>query len=167
MNTTGVLRRASVGALAAVLLVAAAAPAARAQDKSNELILLETARVVTYINGGVSKEEESYMRRIARDWPLRMIFSERKDNEFVADVNLSIVDARGAPVLLLNDAGPMTYVMLPPGKYRISATFHGITESRDVTLDGKQGQDVYFHWKGKPAIDPWDGKPMGGRQVPG
>jgi len=166
MTETRKLRRATAGALTACML-AAAPLMAQAQDQSNELILLETARAVTYVNGGVSKEEESYMRKIAKDWPLRMIFSERKDNEFVADVKLAIADARGAPVLLLDNAGPMTYAMLPPGKYRISATFHGITEARAVTLDGKQGRDVYFHWKGKPAIDPWDGKPMGGKQVPG
>jgi transaldolase len=45
------------------------------------------------------------MRRIGKDWPLRMIFSERKDNEFVADVNLLVTDMRGAPVLVLPAAG--------------------------------------------------------------
>jgi hypothetical protein len=128
-------RRATLGALAAVLLPGEATLPARAQD---ELILLETARATTYVNGGVSKEEEAHMRKIAKDWPLRMIFSERKDNEFVADVNLFVTDHRGAPVLALNNTGPMTYAMLPAGKYRITATFHGITESRAVALDGKQ-----------------------------
>jgi hypothetical protein len=157
-------RRATLGAVAAAIMMSAAALPAHAQD---ELILLETARATTFVNGGVSQEEEAYMRKIAKDWPLRMIFSERKDNEFVADVNLTVTDHRGAPVLVLNNGGPMTYAMLPAGKYRISARFRGITESREVTLDGKQGKDVYFHWKGKPKIDPWDGKPIGGKQVPG
>lgn len=157
-------RRASLGAMAAAVMMSAAALPARAQD---ELVLLETARATTFMNGGVSKEEETYMRKIAKDWPLRMIFSERKDNDFVADVNLTVTDQRGSPVLVLNSGGPMTYAMLPAGKYRVTARFHGITESRDVTLDGKEGKDVYFHWKGKPKIDPWDGKPIGGKQVPG
>ncbi|HWS05157.1 MAG TPA: hypothetical protein VN230_05160 [Burkholderiaceae bacterium] len=157
-------RGAALGALAASLLLGAATLPARAQD---ELILLETARATTYVNGGVGKEEEAQMRKMAKDWPLRMMFSERKDNEFVADVNLFVTDHRGGPVLALNNAGPMTYAMLPAGKYRITAAFRGITESREVTLDGKQGKDVYFHWKGKPKLDPWDGKPVGGKQVPG
>ena len=164
MNRYLYSRRTTLSALAAALLLGAATLPARAQD---ELILLETARSTTYVNGGVGKEEEAHMRKIAKDWPLRMIFSERKDNEFVADVNLFVTDHRGAPVLTLNNTGPMTYAMLPAGKYCITATFHGIAESRDVTLDGKQGKDVYFHWKGKPKIDPWDGKPVGGKQVPG
>lgn len=158
------LSRAWPAALAAALLLGAAAMPVRAQD---ELILLETVRATTYVNGGVGKEEEAQMRRMAKDWPLRMTFSERKDNEFVLGVNLVVTDARGAPVLALNGAGPMTYAMLPAGKYRISASFGGVTESREVTLDGKQGKDVNFHWKGKPKIDPWDGKPIGGKQAPG
>ena len=126
--------------------------------------------LATFMNGGVGTEDEGYMRKIAKDWPLRMIFSERKDNEFVTDVQLMVTDARGAPLLTLPSAGPMTYAKLPAGKYRITARFQGKNEARDVTLDGKDGKDgkdVYFHWKGKPKIDPWDGKPIGGKQLPG
>lgn len=165
MITVPIHHRAAIGALAAgVLLAAATTVPAHAQDG---LVLLETVRSATFINGGIGKDEEAYMRRVAKDWPLRMIFSERKDNEFVADVNLLVTDTRGAPVLALPAAGPMTYAMLPAGKYRVTASFHGNAESREVTLDGKQGRDVYFHWKGQPKIDPWDGRPRGGKEARG
>jgi hypothetical protein len=164
MSWTSISRRAALGAVAAAALAGAVALPAHAQD---ELVLLETARATTFINGGIGKDDEAYLRKTAKDWPLRMIFSERKDNEFVADVDLLVTDHRGAHVLMLPSAGPMTYAMLPAGKYRITAQFHGQTEARDVTIDGKSGTDVYFHWKGKPKIDPWDGKPIGGKQAPG
>ncbi len=45
---------------------------------------------------------------------------------------------------------PMLYVMLPNGKYKVSARFKGLTESQEVTLSGKEGKDLYFHWKGMP-----------------
>lgn len=157
-------RRTTLMLLSALVLFGGASLSARAQD---DLILLETARTTMYLNGGVGKDDEAYMRRIAKDWPLRMTFSERRDNEFVADVRVAVTDARGAPVLLLNDAGPMTYAMLPAGKYRVSATFHGITESREVTIDGAKGRDVAFHWQGRPKVDPWDGRPVGGKPVSG
>lgn len=54
---------------------------------------------------------------------------------------------RGAPYLQLSNAGPLTYVRLPAGKYRINARFHGKSETHEVTLDRDTGQDVYFHWK--------------------
>lgn len=165
MIVVPIQRRAAIGVLAAgMLLATAAAVPAHAQD---DLVLLETVRTTTFVNGGIGKDEEAYMRRIAKDWPLRMIFSERKDNEFVADVNLLVTDSRGAPVLALPAAGPMTYAMLPAGKYRVTASSRGKTESREVTLDGKQGRDVYFHWKGQPRIAPGDDGSLGSKQAPG
>ncbi|MEW6466269.1 MAG: hypothetical protein AB1434_10265 [Pseudomonadota bacterium] len=145
--TLSLPRRALLGTLAATALaLGAAVPLANAQD---ELVVVEPMRVTTYLNGGIGADEEQMMRKAAKDWPLRMIFSERKDNEFVADVRLLVTNAKGAPVLMLHGAGPMTYAMLPAGKYRISASHKGQTETREVTLDGKTGRDVYFHWTGK------------------
>ncbi len=140
-------QRAIVSALAAAAMLGAATMPAHAQD---ELIVVEPVRATLYLNGGIGKDEEAYMRKIAADWPLRMTFSERKDNEFVADVDVLIVDAKGSPYLMLSNAGPMTYAMLPPGKYRITARFKGQSETREVTLDGKSGRDVSFHWQGTP-----------------
>jgi hypothetical protein len=119
---------------------------AGAQDSA----VVETVTATTYLNGGVGKDEEATLRRIAKEFPLRMTFSERKDGEFLADVPVVISDARGNPVFELPKAGPMLYVMLPTGKYTVSARFKGLTETQDVTLAGKDGKDLYFHWKGMP-----------------
>jgi hypothetical protein len=120
--------------------------AASAQDS----VVVETVAATTYVNGGVGKDEEAALHRIAKEFPLRMTFSERKDGEFLADVPVVIADARGNPVFELPRAGPMLYVMLPNGKYKVSARYKGLTESQEVTLAGKDGKDLYFHWKGKP-----------------
>ncbi|XDF34771.1 hypothetical protein RBH89_21550 [Paracidovorax avenae] len=151
-------RHATLGAVAVAVLMAAATLPARAQD---ELVLLEKERTTLYENGGIGQTEQARMRATAQDWPLRMTFSEHKDNEFTADVKLLVTDQRGAPMLVLNNAGPMTYAMLPAGKYRVTATQHGVTESREVTLDGKHGRDVYFHWTGTPKVAPWNGQSAG------
>ena len=164
MSLSTTTRRALLGGLSAAALMAAATFPAHAQD---ELIVVEPARATLYLNGGVGVSDEQHMRNVAKDWPLRMIFSERKDNEFVADVSLLVTDTRGTPYLQLSSGGPMTYAMLPAGKYRVTARFKGQSETREVTLDGKAGRDVYFHWKGAVKKDPYDGKPLGGKQVPG
>lgn len=141
-------RRAALGALTAVTLAAMAALPAQAKD----LVAPQTVDGTTYLNGGVGQNEEAYMHGVARQWPLRMTFSQRKDDEFVANVNLKIADHSGATVLALQGAGPMTYARLKPGQYRVSATFDGKTEVREVALDGKAGTDLYFHWnKPMPA----------------
>jgi hypothetical protein len=132
-----------VGSLSSVALWAASTTPAMAQD---QLIVVEQDRATTYLNGGIGEDEAQYMRRTAQDWPLRLTFSESKDNEFVANVGLLVTDLRGTTYLQLSGAGPMTYARLPAGKYRVTARFKGKSETREVTLDGKTGRDVNFHW---------------------
>jgi hypothetical protein len=136
--------------VAAISLGAALLTALPLSALAQDSIVVETVTATTYLNGGVGKDEEAAMRRVAKEFPLRMAFSERKDGEFLADVPVVIADARGNPVFELPNAGPMLYVMLPDGKYKVSARFKGLTESQDVTLTGKGGKDLYFHWKGAP-----------------
>ncbi|MEO7937806.1 MAG: carboxypeptidase regulatory-like domain-containing protein [Burkholderiaceae bacterium] len=146
MRFSNTARRTLLGSLCAAALMGTIALPAHAQD---ELIVVEPAHSIMYLNGGIGSDEAQYMRKIAKDWPLRMVFSESKDNEFVADVSVLITDPRGTPYLQLSGAGPMTYVKLPGGKYHITARFHGQSETREVTLDGKNGREVVFHWKGQ------------------
>ena len=136
--------------LAAILLGAGLLAMQPLTAAAQDSIVVETVTATTYLNGGVGKDEEAAMRRVAKEFPLRMAFSERKDGEFLADVPVVIADARGNPVFELPNAGPMLYVMLPDGKYKVSARFKGLTESQDVTLTAKGGKDLYFHWKGAP-----------------
>ena len=113
---------------------------------AQESVVVETVTATTYVNGGIGKDDEIALHRIAKEFPLRMTFSERNDGEFLADVPVVIDDARGNPVFELPRAGPMLYVMLPNGKYKVSARFKGLIESQEVTLAGKHGKDLYFHW---------------------
>jgi hypothetical protein len=160
MKMATITRQVALG----LALLYAAVPLVHAQE---ELVVVETIRPTLFMSGGVDKDEEAYMRRMGKDFNLRVEFSERKDNEFVADADLTITDMRGNPVFALPKAGPIVNVKLPDGRYRVAATFHGKTETQLVTLRGKPGQDLYFHWKGSVKIDPYDGKPMGGVEIPG
>ncbi len=137
MQTLGVL-------MGALLMVSA-----NAEPVAVDPVVVETFVVTTYMNGGVGNDEERMMHRVSHEFPLRLTFSERKDDEFVATVSVVIFDAKGSPVFALPNAGPMLYVMLPNGKYKVSARFKGLTESQEVELSGKEGKDLYFHWKGK------------------
>lgn len=120
-----------------------------------------------YVNGGIGDDQTRYMQSIAKNWPLHLMFSQLKANEFIAAVNLLIVDSRDTTFLQLDSAGPLTYVQLPPGTYRITASHQGESQTRKVTISSKNRSDVHFHWKGSAKSDPFDGKPLGGSQVPG
>jgi hypothetical protein len=129
-------------------LIGAALLATPLAASAQESIVAETVTATTYLNGGIGQTEADAMQRMAKEFPLRLTFSERKDGEFIADVPVVILDARGNPVFELPKAGPQLYVMLPNGKYKVSARFNGLTESQDVTLAGKEGKDLNFRWKG-------------------
>jgi hypothetical protein len=127
----------------------------------------EQGEVAKYVNGGIGDGQTRYMQSIAKNWPMRIMFSQLKANEFVAGVNLQITDSRKATMLQLDSAGPLTYVQLPPGAYRVTATHDGQTQTRNVTLGRSGKSDLHFHWKGSVKSDPFDSKPLGGTQVPG
>lgn len=98
---------------------------------------------------------------------MRIMFSQLKANEFVADVKLRITNGRQVTMLELDGAGPLTYVELPAGNYKVTAVHEGQSQTRQVSI-GKGGQsNLHFHWKGIAKMDPFDGKPLGGVQVPG
>ena len=141
MRSPHVPQIALVGSLVLAGLAAIASQSAQASeagtvDKSS----------VAFVDGGIGVSDQAAMRRLASDYPLRMTFSGGKSNEYVADADVRITDAKGNDVLSLNDAGPMTDVALPAGDYRITADVQGRAETREVKLDGKDSRDLHFHW---------------------
>lgn len=75
-----------------------------------------------------------------------MTCSVGMQNEYAANVDVTIEKASGQTVLTLNQAGPLVYVQLPPGKYIVRATLNG-QERRDVTDVGSgTARNLVFHW---------------------
>lgn len=113
-----------------------------AQD---DVLLFDAVPGAVYLNGGIGKIEQKQMRKDAHNWPLRMTFTDKSNDEFVAGVGVQVFDKEGKAVLRLTDGGPMTYVQLPQGEYRITALYKGETRKRTVHV-GPKGADVSFHW---------------------
>ena len=133
---------------AALAQSACAASPAKAEQPAvvqEDVTVFELVPGTLYLNGGIGKDEQQRMHQDARNWPLRMTVSSRTDNEFIAGVKLKVFDKDGRAVLRLKDAGPMTYVQLPQGEYRISASYKADTLTRLVQV-GSKGLDANFHW---------------------
>ena len=160
MKLQKIAKQAALG----LALLYAAAPLVHAQE---ERVAVETMRPIQFMNGGIGQSDEALTRKAGKAFKLRVEFSERKDNEFVADADLRITDMQGHPVLVLHSAGPIVNVNLPDGKYRVAASFHGQTQTRLVTLRGKAGEDLYFHWTGAAKGDPHAATAIGGNTMHG
>jgi len=106
----------------------------------------KTENGITYLSGGVGKPEATAMREEARHYPLSMVFSAAKDNEFLADVQVTIRSKAGKEVLSATSDGPIMLVKLPAGKYAVAVEAHGKTLHRSVQVPAKGDRQISFHW---------------------
>ena len=75
---------------------------------------------ITYLSGGIGNDEAVAMKAEAKSYPLSMIFSAGKDNEYLADVKVNIKDKAGKDVLNAVSNGPIILVKVPAGRYSMS-----------------------------------------------
>ncbi|WP_029977657.1 hypothetical protein [Pseudomonas sp. H1h] len=100
---------------------------------------------INYLSGGIGLDESKAIQQTS-GYNLHMTYSVGMQNEYAANVDVTIEKASGQPVLTLNQAGPLVYVQLPPGKYIVRATLNG-QERRDVTDVGSgTARNLVFHW---------------------
>jgi len=145
MKLTG--RRAVITASAVVLAaLTSLSSVARAQD-----VPMPTEQVlgdVPYLNGGVGEEEVQFIKQTMKDYTLRFAFSRAGTPraEYVANVAVTITDAKGTNLFELAAAGPYLLLKLPPGRYSVTATYENQTVTRPVVA-GKGTTPINFVWK--------------------
>jgi hypothetical protein len=108
---------------------------------------------VSYINGGVGTDEQNAMRALRADYNLQLTFATKQTGAYRSDVQLDILDAKGASVLSVANTGPMFFAKLPPGTYRLSAAAEGKTFKRTVRL-GSGAKEMTLHWENDSPDDP-------------
>ncbi|HXP74752.1 MAG TPA: carboxypeptidase-like regulatory domain-containing protein [Stellaceae bacterium] len=101
---------------------------------------------VTYLSGGVGSDSVQAMREIERAYNLRLMFAVEGSGEYLADVRVKLVDARGRTVLDAVSDGPYFFARVPPGRYQVVAENEGnaITRSVDVSPGGAVSQSFYW-----------------------
>lgn len=104
---------------------------------------------VTYLTGGVGKEESDAIKRVQDRYPLSLLFVERGGPNtwhYLANVRVSIQDAAGKSLLETTAEGPFLLAKLPEGRYTVVAKVRGQLITRRVDLtQGKRAQLV-FEW---------------------
>ena len=100
---------------------------------------------VSYVSGGIGIDEVEALHAIAAHYNLRMLFAGR-NGEYLSDIDVRIASQTGATLLAVRTEGPLLYVQLPPGRYRIAADSHHSFEARWVNVPLHGGIDANFHW---------------------
>ena len=132
-------------------LMATAAGASVPSSYRADLPRAHRSGPVTYLTGGIGHEEALAMKRAAQDYPLELVFVERKGRKesYLADMPVRIVDDKGKVVFEGQSEGPYFLARLPKGRYTVSTRWDAWSSSRPVTV-GKERQRVVFAW-GKAA----------------
>ncbi len=104
---------------------------------------------VQYVSGGIGLDESEAMKAAAKDYPLALTFAAQRDGkaDYVANVAVTISDAQGKSVLQTTAEGPYMLVKLPAGNYKISATYNGQAQQREVSVQNTGTARAVFEWK--------------------
>jgi len=135
---------ASAAMVVAVALTSTAALAAPSPHQQNG---------VTYVNGGVGLEEQAAMKAQRADYNLLLTFATQQSGAYRSDIQLDIMDAKGTDLLSVANVGPMFFVKLTPGTYRISAAAEGKTFKRTIKV-GNAPKEIVLHWENDNPDDP-------------
>lgn len=122
-----------------------ATPFAAAQSDS-ALPAARSVAGVKYMQGGIGKDESAAMLQAAKGYPLSLVFSGGKANNYVADVDVRVRDAAGKTVLQTNAEGPIVLIDLPAGKYIVDAEYRDKTLTQRIELTPKRSTRLDFHW---------------------
>jgi hypothetical protein len=98
----------------------------------------------SYASAGIGDDDP--LAVIAGDYNLQLVFALQGSGSYLADIRVRIADATGRSLLDAQSPGPLFYVRLPAGTYRVSAEFQGQPVHRSIALTGRGLQSLYFYW---------------------
>ena len=101
----------------------------------------------SFVTGGISEEEATQIKRNAKAFSLRLLFSLGNAGAWITDVSVYIVDANGNTMFSKKQAGPLLYIDLPAGDYQIIAKYNDVKQSKRLMLAGEKPQRVILNWK--------------------
>lgn len=114
----------------------------------------QTVNGVVYLSGGVGEDEQQAMLAARADYPVRLTFSIKGSGEYQADVTVTILERAGAVVATFVSPGPLCYLKLAPGRYRILASARGKELSRELTVKPLAIRELYFYWDAPNSPSP-------------
>jgi len=103
---------------------------------------------VTWVSGGIGKDEADAMRALASRYDLRLVMAEAQKPRaaYLADIAVKITDANGKKVLDIRSKGPLLFLKLPPGRYTVSADVAGRTLTRAFTVKEGISRQAALIW---------------------
>jgi len=131
------------------------ATGALAQELAQEPVMQESGDA-RWVCGGVGAEERHALATLKPQANLEVEFVTVKRGGFIADVDVSLYRGKSAePLLSVKADGPQCLFQLPPGRYRVEATYRDTTRRLNTTVARRAGRPARVVLPF--ADEPWDG----------
>lgn len=103
-----------------------------------------------YLCGGIGLDEADYMKQAAKNYDLMLTFAAKAGN-YLANINVAVLDSQGKSILKTICDAPMLLVNFPRnGTYQIHAEAGGRTVTRTFNAKpGEAGKTVTLIWPEK------------------
>ena len=101
---------------------------------------------IRYLEGGIGQDEANALRH-TKGYDLHVELSAGPDGQFESGASVDIQNAQGKSLLSLQDVGPLVYVQLPPGQYKVIGQAGGTTVQQQVTVNGKAPVTASLNWR--------------------
>ena len=112
-----------------VALCAAAGAAAAANIAALEV---NSKGNIEWACGGAGAEERAQLKLLQSEATASLLFVTAVRGGYLADVDFVVRDRNGAAVLRGRADGPMCYLRMPAGSYRVEATYQGAKRMASV-----------------------------------
>ena len=105
---------------------------------------------VTWISGGVGKDERDAMRQVASRYNVRLVMAvaRKPSAAFLGDVPVKISDGKGHAVLYIKTDGPLLFLKLPAGRYTVTAEVAGHVLNKSLRAKKGGSLDISLIWPG-------------------
>lgn len=113
------------------------------------------AEKVNYVTGGVGEDSLARMAALGKEFNLKLLFAA-KDGHYLGDVAVTIAAEGNRKILEAASDGPFLYAQLRPGKYAITATYAGTSQTRSTAIAASGRRELIFRWEEaaeSPAAD--------------
>ena len=119
-----------------------------ADAASSSLPAAKTQGDISYLSGGVGKQEAKAFEHVESHYPLSLEFVQhaKPRDEFLANVDVTIKNRSGKTELQTVSDGPFLLAKMPAGNYTIAAEESGKTERRHVTVATGKPEHLVFVW---------------------
>ena len=107
---------------------------------------VQDERGIRYVSGGVGEGERAELNALSDQFNLRLLFAIQNGGDYLADIQVSIVNQGGETVLNATSNGPWFYAKLPLGTYTVKASTSEQSQQQKVTINARQSH-LNFYWR--------------------